>query len=60
MAEWLKALVSKTSIGETQSGVQISLSPQLGLLLRSYRETGMGGRKTTALARSFLLSHYSN
>ena len=28
VAEWLKALVSKTSIGVTQSGVQISLSPQ--------------------------------
>ena len=28
MAERLKALVSKTSIGETQSGVRISLSPQ--------------------------------
>ena len=28
MAEWLKALVSKTSVGETQSGVRISLSPQ--------------------------------
>ena len=29
MAERLKALVSKTSIGETQSGVRISLSPHI-------------------------------
>ncbi len=28
MAEWFKALVSKTSRGESFSGVQISLSPQ--------------------------------
>ncbi len=28
MAERLKALVSKTSVGETQPGVRISLSPQ--------------------------------
>ena len=29
VAEWLKALVSKTSIGETQSEVQILPSPHL-------------------------------
>ena len=29
MAEWLKAPVSKTGMGETLSGVQISLSPPI-------------------------------